>query len=86
MVRDSEADPEFHVCVCGGGAQFFKQKIVSSESIGCEAMLEGSAGGMLPRNFFWKMEQFGAFWCILAPILAFITLSMFYIIYFVIVI
>ena len=75
------------VCVWGGGegVQFFKQKIVSSESIGCEAMLEGS-GGMLPRNFFWKMEQFGAFWCILAPILAFITLSMFYIIYFVIVI
>ena len=53
MVRDSGADPEFHVCVCGGGggAQFFKQKIVSSESIGCEAMLEGS-GGMLPPNFF----------------------------------
>ena len=55
MVRDSGADPEFHVCVCvgggGEGVQFFKQKIVSSESIGCEAMLEGS-GGMLPRNFF----------------------------------
>ena len=30
----------------------------------------GGYGGMLPRKFFEKMVQFGAFWSILGPILA----------------
>ena len=33
--------------------------------------MPGGYGGMLPRIFFKKMVQFGAFWCILGPILAF---------------
>ena len=57
----------------GGGALYLKSKVFSRKRRRREAML-GGLGACSPGKFLIKMVQFGAFWCILWPILAFITL------------
>ena len=53
----------------GGGQEFFSDlKICMSQSdmlrMAKPCALLGGFGGMSPRENFFKMVQFGAFWCI----------------------